>query len=73
MTVTAHAAAKALIAKLALPAGAVNTAAGSRAGRPVINVFVSPRFRLDGKKVPRSFLGFPVVVQERPAFVANAG
>ncbi len=73
MTRTVHTAAKALLTKLSLPVGAVNTVAGVEKGKPVIRVLVTSQRLTDRSSLPKSFQGFPVLVEERPKFRALAG
>lgn len=73
MTRTVHTAAKALLAKLSLPGGMVNTVAGVENGKPVIRVLVSDQRLPERSRLPKSFQGYPVLVEQKPRFRALAG
>lgn len=69
MTAKVRNAAKALLAKIKAPAGAVNTQGVADSEGPYIRVMVDPRYWLVVTDVPSTFDGFRVVTEKRePAF-----
>jgi hypothetical protein len=69
MTAAVRSAAKALLAEIRAPAGAVNTQGLIDAEGPYIKVMIEPTYWLVVSGVPSTFGGFRVVIEKRePAF-----
>ncbi len=69
MTAAVRSAAKALLAEIKAPAGAVNTQGIKDPKGPYIKVMIDPMYWLVVSSVPSTFDGFAVVVEKRePAF-----
>ena len=68
---SAYNAAALLMTKLRLPAGRVNTMVESTKSGSRIRVLVDKTCRVDLSSVPKTFMGFRVVVDEREPMVAH--